>query len=318
MVSTKLKKSLVKFDRVILWGYRKNKHSHGYIHQAYFELLERLGISVYWVDDIEEANQIVTVGSLVMIPDVHLVGNTKKLINHKFRDDVYYILHPGTYLAIDQLAQTDPSKVVRLYEYRKPYIENLSKDIIFEQVRPFVFSSGLNRTLIQPWGTDLWPDEFLRPVIPSGHDFFFVGTVWGDPEGIINGNRRKLAELCDALSEYGIQFHQISGVSSKENIELVRKSRISASIGAVGHARYSYLQCRTFKNISYGQPTITDVPAFGDILEDDFIKFESWRDGLNKILELSPKQYTDLARAQQEKIRRYSYLDMWQNMVDLF
>lgn len=312
-----LKADLARFERVVLWGFRTREHSHRYIHAGYFEFLQQLGVPVHWVDDAAGSNAVVTPRSLVMVPDVHLTANGQRPMKHLFRDDVSYILHPGEFLPARDLAATDPAKVVRLYEHRKFFLDRLSVDHRFERVRPFVYRCEKDRILVQPWGADLPYDAFHEPVMPSGNEFWFVGTIWGDPEGLVNGNRKKLVELGEALAAFGIEFHQTTGVSTAENIKLVRRSRISASVGSIGHAENSYLQCRMFKNISYGQPTITDVPGFQEILGDAFVGFDTWANGIATILALGPDVYVDLARRQQERIRDYTYVQMWRNMVGL-
>jgi hypothetical protein len=307
----KLRAYSSRFNRVVLWGFKEKHHSHKYIHEGYFHFLNSLGVNTIWLDDDVDSNLLINKNDLVMIPDVHL-----KSTSHKFRDDVYYVLHHGEHIPElhDQLS--DKSKVIFLYEYRKVFFEQLQKTESGTHLNEFIYFFKSQRVLLQPWGTNLLSSQFYDPIFNDGKDVFFVGSVWGDNEGVINGNRKIIENLGTACSNMGLELSIISNVSAEKNIELIRSSRLSISPGALGHNRYDYLQCRTFKNISYGQLTLTDVNAFSRILGGFYTS------DLNELvahgLSFSKTTYMELCREQQEKIKNYTYLDMWINIFRSF
>lgn len=300
-----------KFNRVVLWGFKDKHHSHKYIHEGYFHFLNSIGINTIWLDDDIDSNLIINKNDLIMIPDVHL-----KSTNHKLRDDVYYVLHHGEHIPElhDQLL--DKRKIIFLYEYRKVFFDKLQKIEPGIFLNEFIYFFSSQRVLLQPWGTNLLSSQFYDPVFNNGKDVFFVGSVWGDNEGVINGNRKIIENLGSACSNKGLNLCILSNITAEKNIEFVRSSRLSISPGALGHNRYEYLQCRTFKNISYGQLTLTDVNAFGRILGGFYTS--DFNELVEYGLSLSAENYMDLCKEQQEKVQNYTYLDMWINIFRSF
>lgn len=297
------------YTRIILWGFRNSNHSHRYIHMGYFEFLSNLGVECYWVDDIDESNNVVTPNSLVMIPDIYLAD-----LKHNFRSDVSYIIHQGK--TLDQRS-LPTEKLIFLYEYRDGHLRNLKATENPEFLAPAVAIFPQQRTLLQPWGTDLLGSDFLDAVAPTGNDVTFVGSAWGDKEGKVNGNIKILEDIKDIISRKGLNFSRAQNVSTEENIRLVRESRLAVCPSALGHAKYGYLQCRVFKNISYGQLSLTDVPRFQDILGESFVSGETWEERIDSVLNLPIAEYRARIEEQQEKVRDYTYLDMWTNMLTL-
>ncbi len=244
---------------------------------------------------------------------------------HTIRDDVTYILHE-----IDPSSAREDRGLQPLYEKflsdkklnrfinLAAYREGLDGDRNGNLKGGEFWQTGVlwnsaKKTLFQPWGSDHLPWEFLSPVYPRGKQLFVVGTVWGD--GIRRGNRKQVEELEQIARENGLEFIQKSNLSFEENVALVRESRLSVSLPAVGQGESGYMPCRVFKNISYGQPTIAPFPLFESILGDSFILGESLEEMVQKTLTLDQESYLDLARRQQEAIREYTYLEMWSNML---
>ncbi len=311
--------NLNKFNKVVLWGYKDRFHSHQFIHLGYAQMLNKLNIKYIWVDDNEESNSYIEKNDLIMIPDVHLTEAGKKTLCHNFRKDVYYILHPGDFLSEQQVSSMDKNKVVKLYEYRNSHLRKLrTLGYEFEELDNFIFCDKTSKVILQPWGSDLEYDDFLAPVYPNSNVAYFIGSIWGDSQGLKNGNMAKIEYIKDMLIKNGIDFISKTKLTTEENIKYIRESRISFSIGAIFHNEDNYLQCRMFKNIAYGQPTITDVIGFEKILGDSFITFDDWQIGIEKILSLSPEEYKQLCIKQQNRIRNYTYRNMWKNILSLF
>ena len=312
-----LKEKLSKFPMIVIWGYRDSFHSHKFIHEAYFKLFSEMGLNVYWVDNIYENNNFILKNSLIMIPDVHLVKSDGE-VKHVFSQDFYYILHPGDFLSPEQIESIDFSKVVKLYEYRSAYKSKISEDKSIEK-DPFVWLDYDSRTVLQPWGTNLEADDFLSPVFNEySKDIYFVGSVWGDDDGVKHGNKKIIENLDKSISSRDMRLIIKNKVTIQENIDFVRFGRFSVSPGAIGHNKYEYLQCRTFKNISYGQLVITDVLPFKKILGNSFVDFSCWDEAIDKVLSLSKSDYTGMVLSQQSHIKRYTYKNMWMNMIGFF
>ena len=173
-----------------------------------------------------------------------------------------------------------------------------------------------NRTLYQPWGTNLLPWEFLRPVYSSRPITYWVGSIWDNAEG--QGNRVAIDEVTRILQAYDIRFVHKNSTSDRKNIQCVRKSRIAPAIAGHWQVDVNYLPCRVFKNISYGQLGITNVRKFKDILENAFIEGEQINQLVDYSLSLSPEQFLGLIAEQQEKIKHHTYLDKLVNILLAF
>lgn len=298
-----------KYERVILWGFRQSSHSHRYIHLGYFEFLSKLGIDCYWVDDLDKSNDLVIPGSLVMLPDIYLPD-----LRHRFRSDTSYIIHQGKTINREKI---EVENCIFLYEYRDGYLRNLKETEEPEFLAPAVAFFPQQKALLQPWGTDLLGSEFFDAVVPDGKNVTFVGSAWGDKEGKVNGNIKILENIESIIAGYDLHFHRVQNVSTAENIRLVRSSRLAVCPSAIGHAKFGYLQCRVFKNISYGQLSLTDIPRFKDILGESFVAGDTWDERIDSVLRMSITEYREQVWQQQKKVRNYTYLDMWTNMLSL-
>jgi len=308
-----------RYNRIVLWGYRTEFHTHGFIHLGYYEFLKKMNIPVLWLDNTEESNNFIKSNDLIMIPDAHINyhNHDSKSVKHKFRKDVFYIFHRGENILQDDHSQYEINKSLFLKEHRTPFVfeaeKNDNNDNNKQAWGKYIYFFKHSHLLIQPWGTNLLPWEFYPPIFNNTNEVYFIGSIWGYNNNK-NGNILKINELKEIIENKGLKFIHKNRLSTIENIDFIRKSRLSFSIGAVGHNEYDYLQCRMFKNISYGQPTITDVKAFKNILEETFIEGESWAEKLDFMLSLPQGDYLLLAKKQQEKIKNYTYLDMWINI----
>lgn len=309
--------NFLRFNKVVLWGYNERNHSHRYIHEAYYSYLTARGINCLWVDDDIKSNEFIQEDDLLIIPDVHLTQQGKTNIQHNFRNDVFYILHPGDFLTDEQLSAINPQKMIKLYEYRNSYKRRFPQA---EELDSFIYIDHKSKSLLQPWGTDVDYRNFLLPTTPNllNKEIYFVGSVWGDEDGLLRGNKKIIQNLSSTSTTFDLDLKILSGLSQQENIETIRASRISISPGSVGHISDNYLQCRTFKNISYGQPTITDVLAFQKILGNSFISFIDWPSAISQILDISTREYITQCTAQQESIKNYTYEKLLLNMISTF
>ena len=303
--------------RVVLWGFRTSGHSHRYIHEGWSRYLHRADVDVIWVDDRNEMNAEIKTQDLVVIPDVHLASSSQG-VKHVFRDDVFYLLHHGETLSDKQWASLDPLKTLIHYEYRKSHMRRLGAVFPLVRMKPYIFRSDpplhspQPTVLVHPWGSALRSSEFLDlPSVTKSKDAFFVGTVWGDEESKVRGNRAIIRDLGRTVRGFGLNFAVVSGISERMGTFLIRQSRISLSPGSFGHHQDSYLQCRTFKNISLGQPTATDVPGFSEILGGSFVAGDKWGERIEYILTRSRRESLDLLRAQQQAIQDYTYEAFW-------
>ena len=183
------------FTRVVVWGGRQDLHSHSHIHRHFFRAAQALRLRAIWVEDEPAARDALEPGALVIAADIwakHIAPA---------EPDVSYVLHnfDGSHPLCRELEQT-PERLLRLQVW--------SNDALGEPwgVGRSYFREG--RTLFQPWGTDLLPDEFLAPVANRGAtDAVFVGAIWSElsSQGEL-GNEGAIDQLRTALAAHGLGF----------------------------------------------------------------------------------------------------------------
>jgi hypothetical protein len=123
------------------------------------------------------------------------------------------------------------------------------------------------------------------------------------------GNEIEITALKKALAKYQIGFTHVSGVSDAENLAYIRKSKIAPAIACRWQVENDYLPCRMWKNISYGQLGISNVPKFEDVFGDCSVPGATIEALVDYALTLPERQYRNLIREQQEIVKNHTYLD---------
>ncbi len=278
----------LKYDKYVIWGLRSSKtDTFRYIMNHYYETLRDIGLNVVWVDDESENAHVITANSLVICPNMaakHLpivAGASYCLHNfHTVKKD-YHTLIDST-LNIRLQVYTDEAKTAS------------------QKWNDVTYFDTKTRTLYQPWGTNLLPDQFLEPTFSKFPILFWVGSIWNDEQN--QGNLEEISELRRILRKRRIIFKQLKNVSNETNIRAVRRSRIAPAIGGGIQVRVNLCPCRMFKNISYGQLGISNIGKFAEVLGDTAVYGDSMEATIDKALSLSPEEYKKITAAQQKII----------------
>lgn len=302
-----------KNTRIVVWGLHYKYHTQRHIHQAFYENAKKMGYETIWLEDTKSNGGKIKAGDLII--STQAVG---KMVPEKFtledfnlpiRDDVFYCLHNYKPVFTDKL---EPKNLIKLQVYNTMDGAEQSD----QKWGPVTFFDSKKRTLYQPWGTNLLPEEFKKPTFSKNNFVFWIGNVWNDSEN--RGNLNEIAELKKVLREQNIKFIKIKVVPDFIHTFLIRHSRLAPAIGGAYQAKVDYLPCRMFKNISYGQLGITNVKKFKDILGDSFIDGNNIREIVEKALSLNKEQYLQKVRAQQEVIKEYTYQTAIENIIQAF
>lgn len=306
---------LNEIKRVVIWGLRKKFHTHRYIHKAFYENAKKLGYEVIWVEDEKSNQKYIKSGDLIisaepvgkMVPEKFKISD----YNLPIRNDVFYCLHKFKNIFLDELKnRVDKNRILELLVYENKAEES---DI---KIRPAVFFDSQKRILYQPWGTNLLPQEFKKPVFNNNKLVFWIGSVWNDINN--HGNLNEIKDLKIALEKRGLKFVHLRFIPDWLNIFLVRFSRIAPAIGGRIQAEVNYLPCRVFKNISYGQLALTNVKKFKDILGEYFIEGDSIDELIGNVLLLDEKKYKEMVIGQQKNINNYTYEKAIKNIIQTF
>jgi len=295
--------------RIVIWGLRKKWHTHRFIHKAFYENGKKLGYNMLWLEDTKENAKYIEPGDLIITADP--VG---KMVPEKFkfedynipaRDDIFYCLHNVKDIFIEKLPK-DKLMFLQVYHNIVDTIPNI------EKWGPVTYFDKDTKTLYQPWGTDLLPEEFKKPIYNKNKIVFWIGSIWNDT--LNRGNLNEIQELKTVLKKHKLYFINLRFIPDFLNIFFVRLSRIAPAIAGKFQVDVNYLPCRVFKNISYGQLGITNIKKFKDILGENFIQGDTISEIIDNSLSLSKDEYLYIIKKQQEIIREYTYKNALENI----
>jgi hypothetical protein len=210
---------------------------------------------------------------------------------------VKYVLHnfPGDHPIFDSPMQDD--QFLRLQVY--------TSTASGEKLGSCRYWLAENRTLTQPWGTDLFAEEFYEPVFnASSREAVFVGAVW-NTDG--QGNAAEITELKEVLHANGLRFVHRTQISEEEMIALIRAARLAPAFAGFWQEANNYLPCRVFKNVSYGQLALTNVPRFFDLFDGCSLLAESVPDLIGEALTLKRDPYMSMVLDQQRVVSKFTY-----------
>ena len=304
--------NIIEVKRIVIWGLKKRYHTHRHIHKAFYENAKKLGYETLWVEDEKGNQKYIKPGDLIITAEP--VG---KMVPEKFkfedynlpiRDDIYYCLHNVKDIFKNKL---NPNNYINLQVYTTKQAEKSD-----QKWGPATYFDTKSKTLYQPWGTDLLPDEFKKPVFNNNSLVFWIGSIWNNT--LNQGNINEIEELKTVLKQTRLKFINLRFIPDWLNIFLIRKSRIAPAIVGKFQADVNYLPCRMFKNISYGQLGITNVKKFKDILGDSFIEGNSIKELIENALSLPKEEYLAKIKAQQEIIKNYTYKNALENILKTF
>lgn len=302
-----------KIKRIVVWGLKYKYHTNRYIHKAFYESAKKLGYDVLWVEDEKKNVKYLNSGDLVIYTQA--IG---KMVPEKFkfedynlptREDIFYCLHNVKDVFKEKL---NTNNYINLQVYR----DDLLPQENIEKWGPVTCFDQKTKTLYQPWGTDLLPEEFKAPVFNKNSVVFWIGSIWNDKNN--QGNTETISELKEALKKSGLKFKHLRFIPDILNRFFIRRSRIAPAIAGKYQVEVNYLPCRMFKNISYGQLGITNVKKFKDILGDSFVEGNTIEKLVKNALNLSKEEYITKTKAQQEIIKNYTYKNTLENILKAF
>ncbi|MGK7871397.1 hypothetical protein [Falsiroseomonas sp. E2-1-a20] len=221
--------------RVIIYGLKRNNHTHHFIHSAFFNAFSQIcantDISVEWVED-HEGSLPEPEGALILAyclsgwHDTHLPlsenafylvhGTSKNHVTRYFdlakaRRVLFFDEHRGD----PRLPKVAEQNVVATHWYTdRPGVAAASfSSIENPNGATWEYASDALRTVVTTWGTDLLPDQVkaqsakLEAVLEarrSNRMAVFVGSVW-------TRNIGEMALFSDAAKLAGLSAHIVGG-----------------------------------------------------------------------------------------------------------
>jgi hypothetical protein len=311
-IKEELKNNSKKFNKIVIWGLKKQWHTHRFVFEAYYRILQKIGIRVVWVDDKKENQGVIEKNDLIFTAS----GMTGKMVPEKLsladynvpiRDDVFYCLHAEKDLFIEKI-KSEKRLELKYYSNESEKYQKIYEAVHFDRTA---------RTLYQPWGTNLLPEEFKKPTFSKSKFVFWVGSIWNDKNN--HGNLEEIAKFKDVLKKKGLWFVHVRFVPNFINTLLVRLSRLAPAIGGRRQVEINYLPDRMFKNISYGQLGFSNIEKFNDIFKDCNIYDADMEKMVNDILMIDKDKYIDTIEKQQKICKeKYTTAHHLNNIFKLF
>lgn len=250
------------FEKVVIWGYKLDTHTHSYIHNAFYRAFSHLGYPTYWFDDTDDLSNFDFSKCLFLT-----AGASGGRI--PVRKDCQYILHNVT---VD--------KLLSLGDKQRLYLQVFTKDVFLKpqckKIDTCIYFDPSERTLYMPWATDLLPheiDEVKKHVNLESRQrtVYWIGTIGmaGDFP-----NFQQISPFITACHEQGVEFvqygiysHNPRPITIQENQMLIASSFMAPAIVGQWQCEKGYIPCRIFKNISYGHMGVTNSEMVYELFE---------------------------------------------------
>lgn len=286
--------NLNKFNRVVVWGLRKTRHSHRYIHKGFYETLTKLEVPTFWIEDRATNADLIRPNTLVFTSGM----STKHLPLIK---NAYYILH-----------NVDNEITQKLENHIKLQVHSITSKGIQIDNSIALWDESEN-TIYQPWGISEDKSMWLMPRKEKKCKEFWVGAVWNNTTN--QGNKLAIQEYSKELKQRNIKFIRlggtrslsINGISSKKNLELINISSIGASILGNWQKDHKYIPCRAFKNIAAGALPISNSNLEW-IFGNSYLHYESIPELIETALGLSYSEICSRNLSTRKNLELYSYV----------
>jgi len=241
----------IKFKpQVVIYGHPLASHTHSYIHYSFDKTFKYLNYSTFWVKNLSELKKekwnrnkptiFITEGQVD--DDIPLSEN------------YFYLLHNCN------LRKYDCANVryLKIQKYDSECKEEISSNN---------YTFFKNKTIYQPWATDLLPHEIETQIKSLKENFekrkknksiYFIGSYG---EGLY-GNKEQIDfyELSIYLDYILVKETSLNLTFDKEH-SLLQSSLICPTIVGEWQKKNNYIPCRAFKTISSGNLLITNSKA---------------------------------------------------------
>lgn len=250
-----------KFDKVVVWGHKlldaRTANTFAFIHDSWYRTSKYMNLApeVIWLDDSDDVTGINFENSLFFTEgqvdkNIPIVASSKYVVHNcdlaKYKPIIQNVLNLQVYTH-DCLARKveclDPEQLC----YYQPEADFSRPDHGCD-----------NRTIYQPWATNLLPNE-INPenTIASKYSrqkrIFWIGSIMGGP----HRNDDKISELAMAAKDEGVSFIHAK-LQNDLQPRAIAESWIAPAVQGAWQVEKGYVPCRVFKNISFGRMTSTN------------------------------------------------------------
>lgn len=297
------------YNKIIIWGHKLHSHTHSYIHYSFDKAFRYLGYKTLWLDDNDDVSNI-NFDNCFFITE----GQVCKKI--PLNQTSKYILHNVDGAHFASLPQANK---FNLQFFHKPALERG-----YEKINDWTWRGS--DVIHIPWGTDLLPYEIKEE--DSHNEIYKRECVWvgsydnGDYSEYQNNT--ELNPFFDKCRTNGINVRIINPwvapCSMAENRQIVREAMLAPAINGIFQKKTWYLNCRLFKNMSYGHFGITNNWYATQIFGDKVIYDEDPSVLFDKIMTLktSPNAHQFIREGMKEVREHHTYINRVNALLDCF
>jgi hypothetical protein len=276
--------------KIVVWGMKDRYQTHSHIHEGFFRAAQFMRPGSLWLDDLSDKTNLDWNNTLVITNhDVAM----HEYLPAQGDGSVFYAIHGLNDDAKTREKFQNVSNRVswnvfhdfsHVYGTQGNTVTGQSIGVpLTEQVwiGEDVPLYPHERHMDMRWATDLLPHEIQanKPTQLLGQGsnvIWYVGTQWWV-------NQVELNHWARACKEDGVEFkptgagqertgnrHPLWGIrvaTVEENVKLIRESRMAPALSGSHHLTEGYVPCRIFKNVSYGQPYITNNLRAHQVME---------------------------------------------------
>lgn len=254
------------FAQVVIWGHKlldaRTANTFAFIHDSWYRTFKHMGYNVLWLDNDDDISGLNLENSL-FLTEGQVDQNLPVLPSCK------YIIHNCN---LDKYRSVLPN-VLNLQVYTHDCLSRNVQVIDEEQLCFYQPEADFsrpdhgcdNRTIYQPWATNLLPDEIdpdntIAMKHPRQKRIFWVGSVMGGT----HRNDDKISELASAAKLYGVQFIHAK-LQNDLQPRAIAESWIAPALQGSWQVEKGYVPCRVFKNLSFGRMTPTNSRTVWDL-----------------------------------------------------
>ena len=288
-------------QKVIIWGFPLDSHTHSYTHASLHKAFEHLGYETYWFhDDNYPDPSLFDYSKTLFITEGFADGQIP--INSSSTYFVHNAVNPGKYLDKDarlvdirfnvtEINDENYSMVFNKKDYTEIdsvsyYNPNANDSVLGDKFKKGYYGYEALHTI---WATNLLPHEIdfeWRHIPRDPGVFWFIGTGGGSPAL----EMQKVAESLDKIGiKFGYRNPWQNPCSFYENMQYLQTSAIALDVRGTdhyhtnsggklevngkpvtggNHKKIGFIPCRTIKQISYGRIPGTNSKAVKELFGD--------------------------------------------------
>lgn len=260
------------FNKVVVWGHKlldaRTANTFAFIHDSWYRTFKHLGYDVLWLDNSDNLSGMSFENCLFLTEgqvdqNIPIVASSKYVVHNcnldKYRPVIANVLNLQVYTHDCLSRDVTPVDIEQYAFYQKEA----------DFSRP---DHGCdNRTLYQPWATNLLPheidiDKSIASAFKRQKRILWIGSIMGGP----HRNDDKIQELINAAKADGVQFIHAK-LQNDLQPRAIAESWIAPALQGSWQVDKGYVPCRVFKNLSFGRMTPTNSNTVFKLLKEKLV-----------------------------------------------